>query len=298
MTEPTLAAGTKAVLIAGPTASGKSRLALDLARRHGGTVINADSMQVYRELRVLTARPSLAEESAVPHHLYGHVPAANRYSVGAWLGDVDAALAEARHTGRLPIVVGGTGLYFKALGEGLAKIPPVPTDIRREVRALAEGETSEALHKRLAAIDPQDASRVRPTDRTRILRALDVFIATGRSLVEWRGEPAAQILDTSGVKRFVLDPERALLYRRIEARAETMMADGAIAEVEALLALGLSDDLPAMKAIGVLRLARHFAGELSLDAALADIKTETRRYAKRQLTWFRHQMSDWPRLPA
>jgi tRNA dimethylallyltransferase len=298
MTELTFAAGTKAVLIAGPTASGKSRLAVDLARRHHGTVINADSMQVYRELRVLTARPALAEEGTVPHRLYGHVPAAIRYSVGAWLGDVEAALAEARQAGRLPIVVGGTGLYFRVLTEGLAEIPPVSDDVRREVRALAEGKTSEALHRRLAAIDPQGGCRIRPSDRSRILRALEVFSATGRSLAEWRQQAAAPVLDMSAVARFVLDPDRSLLYGRIDARAEAMIAEGAITEVEAVLALDLPAELPAMKAIGVRQLADHLAGTLPLDAALAGMRTETRRYAKRQLTWFRNQMGDWPRLPA
>lgn len=298
MSEPALAAGTKAVLIAGPTASGKSQLALGLARRYGGTVINADSMQVYRELRILTARPGLAAEKAAPHRLYGHVPAATRYSVGAWLSDVDRVVAEARAADRLAVVVGGTGLYFKALCEGLAEIPPVPADVRRDVRAQAEGESSEALHKHLAAIDPQDARQIREADRARILRALDVFMATGRSLVEWREQPVAPILDQSGVKRFVLDVERSRLYSRIEARAEAIVADGAMAEVEALMSLNLSDDLPAMKAIGVRQLADFLCGELTLEVALAGIKTETRRYAKRQQTWFRNQMSDWPRLPA
>jgi tRNA dimethylallyltransferase len=298
MREPTLAVTTKAVLIAGPTASGKSRLALDLARRYGGMVINADSMQVYRELRVLTARPAFVDESVAPHRLYGHMAAANRYSVGAWLGDVKDVIDEAREAGRLPIVVGGTGLYFKALGEGLAEIPPVPADIRHEVRALAEGETSEALHRRLAAIDPQDASQIRASDRTRILRAFDVYMATGRPLAVWREQPAEPILDMSAVERFVLDPERSLLYVRIDGRAETMITEGAIDEVEALLAHGLSEDLPAMKAIGVRQLSDHLAGKLPLDAALAGIRSETRRYAKRQLTWFRNQMADWPRLPA
>lgn len=296
MAEPTLAAGTEAVLIAGPTASGKSRLALDLARRHGGVVVNADSMQVYAELRLLTARPSPAEEGAVPHRLYGHVGAATRYSVGAWLGDVAAVLERARGEGRLPIVVGGTGLYFKALGEGLAAIPPVPAEIRQEVRRLAEGEPSAVLHRRLAEINSEDAARIRPSDRARILRAFDVFSATGRSLAAWREQPAAPVLDMSATKRFVLDPDRARLYARIDDRTETMIAEGAIGEVEALLALGLSYDLPAMKAIGVRQLADHLAGRLSLDEALAGIRTETRRYAKRQLTWFRNQMADWPRL--
>jgi tRNA dimethylallyltransferase len=296
MMAPTLTAGTKVVLIAGPTASGKSRLALDVARQHGGTVINADSMQLYRELRVLTARPTADDEATVPHRLYGHVPSEIRYSVGAWLGDVTAAIREAHKQDRVPIVVGGTGLYFKALCEGLADIPPVPADVRREVRALAEGEASNALHRRLSEIDPDDACRIRPTDRTRILRALEVFMATGRSLAAWQQTQVEPVLDPTECERFVLDLDRALLRTRIDARVEVMLEEGAIAEVEALLALGLPGNLPAMKAIGVRSLGEYLAGRLSLDAAIASMKTETRRYAKRQLTWFRNQMREWPRL--
>lgn len=298
MSEPTIAAGTKAVLIAGPTASGKSRLALDLALRHGGVVVNADSMQVYAELRILTARPDAGETAAAPHLLYGHVPAARRYSVGQWLDDVARALAQAWDEGRLPIVVGGTGLYFKALTEGLATVPPIPAEIRQEILSQAEGEASEALHRRLAETDPEDAALIRPSDRSRILRALEVFAATGRSLAAWRACPSAPILDPATAERLVLDPERALLHERIAVRAEAMIRHGAIDEAEALGALGLSPDLPAMKAIGVRQLLDHQAGKLSLDEALASIKTETRRYAKRQVTWFRHQMADWRRVAA
>ncbi len=296
MTAPTLTAGTKVVLIAGPTASGKSRLALDVVRQHGGTVINADSMQVYRELRVLTARPTAEDEATVPHRLYGHVPSEIRYSVGAWLGDVTAAIREARKQDRLSIIVGGTGLYFKALCEGLADIPPVPADVRREVRALAEGEASDALHRRLSEVDPDDARRIRPTDRTRILRAFEVFTATGRSLTAWQQTKVEPVLDPTACERIVLDLDRALLRSRIDARVEVMLEEGAIAEVEALLALGLPGDLPAMKAIGVRPLGDYLAGRSSLDAAIASMKTQTRRYAKRQLTWFRNQMEEWPRL--
>jgi tRNA dimethylallyltransferase len=296
MAKPVLAAGTKMVLIAGPTASGKSQLALEFARQHGGTVINADSMQVYRELRVLTARPSREEETEAPHRLYGHVPSAIRYSVGTWVGDVDLALRQARREGRLPIVVGGTGLYFKALCEGLAEIPPIPPEIRKAVGTLAEGETSEMLHRRLAEVDPEDARRIRPSDRTRILRALDVFTATGRSLAAWQLKPARPLFETSEAERFVLNPDRSLLRVRIDARAEAMVTDGALAEVEALAALSLPHDLPAMKAIGVRPLAEYLAGRFRRDEALTAIRAETRRYAKRQMTWFRNQMSDWPRL--
>ena len=290
------AAAAKVVLIAGPTASGKSHFALDLARRQGGVVINADSMQVYTELRIVTARPDSASEAAVEHKLYGHVPASTRYSVGHWLNEIADALGQAGRQGRLAIVVGGTGLYFKALAEGLAATPPIPPEIRQETWCRAEGVSSETLHQRLAEFDPQDAAQIRPSDRSRILRATEVFTATGRSLAAWRDRPAKPILDLSTAECVVIDPDRALLHMRIGERAEAMIRTGAIDEVEALAALGLSSELPAMKAIGVRKLIDHRAGRLSLDEALAGIKTDTRRYAKRQMTWFRHQMADWRRV--
>ena len=296
MVDLKIAAATKAVLIAGPTASGKSTLALNLARRVGGLVINADSMQVYSELRILTARPDAEDEAAVEHILYGHVPASSRYSVGHWLDDVAGALQRAEVESRLPIVVGGTGLYFKALSEGLAATPPIPPEIRQEILAKAEGEASETLHRRLAEIDPQDASGIRPSDRSRIVRAMEVFAATGRALADWRSEPASPILELSRAEYLVLEPERVLLHKRIGERVDEMIGAGAIAEAEALGALGLSGALPAMKAIGVRQLIEHRAGNLALNEAMASIKTETRRYAKRQMTWFRHQMVDWQRV--
>jgi tRNA dimethylallyltransferase len=285
-----------AILLAGPTASGKSRLALELAHEHDGIVVNADSMQVYGELRILTARPTPADEDAVPHRLYGHVPASTRYSVGRWLDDVAGALDAARDKGRLPILVGGTGLYFKALTDGLAAVPAIPADIREAVLRNSEGEASDTLHRRLGEVDPEDAARIRPSDRSRIVRAMEVFEATGRSLAAWRARPADPVLDFSTAEGLVLDPDRARLHERIAKRAEAMIHDGAMAEVEALAKLGLSPDLPAMKAIGVRELLEHIAGKTSLDEALAGMKTETRRYAKRQLTWFRNQMDGWRRV--
>jgi tRNA dimethylallyltransferase len=283
-----------AILLAGPTASGKSRLAVDLARRHGGVVVNADSMQVYAELRVLTARPSAEDEQAAPHRLYGRVPAATRYSVGRWLGDVVPVIAETRRAGRVAILVGGTGLYFKALCEGLAAVPAIPAGVRAAIRAEAAGVDTPALHVRLAAVDPEDAARVRPSDRARILRAMDVFTATGQSLAAWRRtSAAAPLIEPAKAVRIVLAPPRTFLHQRIAERAERMVHHGGLAEVEALLALGLDDDLPAMKAIGVRELGAHLKGDISLDEAAAAIKTETRRYAKRQMTWFRNQMADW-----
>jgi tRNA dimethylallyltransferase len=285
-----------AILIAGPTASGKSQRAIDLAGAHGGVVINADSMQVYRELRVLSARPSPDEEAAVPHRLYGHVGAATRYSVGQWLADAAEALAEARATDRVPVFVGGTGLYFKALTEGLASIPPIPPAVRADLLAAAEGVPADVLHAQLVARDPATAAATRPSDRARILRALEVITATGRPLAEWRRGPGSvPLLALDRAQRIVLDPPRPLLHERIADRAEHMVAAGAIEEARALGALGLSPDLPAMKAIGVRQFLDHEAGLLSLDEAVASVKTETRRYAKRQATWFRHQAADWPR---
>jgi len=285
----------EAILIAGPTASGKSRLALELAREHDGVVVNADSMQVYGELSILTARPTTEEEAALPHRLYGHVTAATRYSVGRWLDDVGSILGEVRRQGRMPIVVGGTGLYFKALTEGLAEVPPIPVEVRQQVLAIAEGEANETLHRRLSEIDPEDAAGIRPSDRSRILRAMEVFEATGRSLAAWRARPATPVLDPAKAERIVLDPDRAILHERIARRAEAMIHHGAIEEARALGELGLSPDLPAMKAIGVRELLDHLAGKLSLAEALAGICTETRRYAKRQATWFRHQTEGWER---
>ncbi|MBN9011191.1 MAG: tRNA (adenosine(37)-N6)-dimethylallyltransferase MiaA, partial [Rhizobiales bacterium] len=219
-----------AVLIAGPTASGKSRLALDMAARLDGVVINADSMQVYRELRLLTARPSPEDEAAAPHRLYGHVPARERYSVGRWIADVAAILDAVRREGGVPIIIGGTGLYFKALTEGLSTIPPVPAEVRARVAGEAEGVESAALHARLAEHDAEDAAAIRPSDRSRILRALEVFAATGRSLADWNRAEARPLLDPTSVERHVLDIDRALLHQRIGQRVEAMVAAGALAE--------------------------------------------------------------------
>jgi tRNA dimethylallyltransferase len=290
---------TSVILIAGPTASGKSRLALELAADERGVIVNADSMQVYRELRVLTARPTEADEAAAPHRLYGHVPAATRYSVGAWLADVALILEEARRGGRPAIVVGGTGLYFKALREGLAAMPAVPAKVREEVAAEAEGVETPALHARLAALDPESAGLIRPSDRSRIVRALEVFAVTGMPIAVWQKTGAAKpLVDAAQARRLVLSPDRAELHRRIATRAEAMVAGGALDEVRALAALDLDPAMPAMKAIGVRELRDHLAGKTSRTETVAAIATETRRYARRQLTWFRNQMADWPVAPA
>jgi len=286
----------KAVLIAGPTASGKSALALDLAQKAGGIVINADSMQVYRDLRIITARPTEDEELRVPHRLYGHVDAAINFSAGAWIADAAKALEEARAQNRLPIFVGGSGLYFKGLTRGLSAVPPIPPEIREAVRAWLERDGVEALHAELAHRDPVSAERLKPRDRTRIARALEVIEATGRALPDWHREGQPPLLGAGEFSALFLSPERDALYARIDARFDAMLAGGAIEEVAALAARQLDPLLPAMKAHGVPWLIRHLTGGMSLDAAVEQGKRDTRHYAKRQFTWFRHQLGDWPKV--
>ena len=283
----------KAVLIAGPTASGKSALALELALATGGVVINADSMQVYRDLRIITARPTRADEALVPHRLYGHVDAAVNFSAGAWVNDAATALEEARTEGRLPIFIGGTGLYFKALTAGLSVVPPIPAEVREDVRARLERNGVEALHAELAARDPRAAERLNLRDRTRIARALEVVEATGRSLLDWHQEGQPPLLPQDSFRAVFLAPEREELYARIDARFDAMLGAGALREVERLAARGLDPLLPAMKAHGVPALIRHLRGELSLEEAATIGRADTRHYAKRQFTWFRHQLPEF-----
>jgi tRNA dimethylallyltransferase len=283
----------RAVLIAGPTTSGKSALALALAEEVGGTIINADSMQVYRDLRIITARPTPQEEARVPHLLYGHVDAAENYSVGRWCVDAGAALAAVGRAGRVPIVVGGTGLYFKALTRGLAAVPPIPAAIRTAVRARLAAEGAGPLHAELGERDPETASRLMPGDRARISRALEVVLATGRSLAQWHDHGMEPALDPDSAVKIFLEVERAELYRRIDVRFDAMVAAGVVDEVRALGRRGLDPALPAMKAHGVPWLLRHLAGGIDLAAAVAEAKRDTRRYTKRQATWFRHQLPDW-----
>ncbi len=283
----------KALLIAGPTASGKSALALALAERFGGLIVNADSMQVYRDLRLLTARPSPEDEARAPHALYGIISAAETFSVAAFLSHARDALARAEREGRLPIFVGGTGLYFEALLKGLARVPPVPEEIRAESAALMAEVGPATFHGLLAAKDPVMAARLKPTDRQRLERAYAVYRATGRSLAEWQDAPQAPLLAEQEVLRFVLMPERALLYARAEARLERMMDDGALEEVRVLSGLGLPPSMPALKALGVPSMLAYLEGRLTREEALAEAKTATRRYIKRQTTWFRHHMMSW-----
>ena len=277
-----------AVLIAGPTASGKSAAALALAEHIGGVVINADSMQVYREAPILTAQPSAADQARVPHLLYGHVAASEVYSVGRWRDDAAVALEQARAMNKTPIFVGGTGLYFMALTDGLAAIPAIPDDIRDTARALLADIGIEQLHARLAARDPLTASRLRATDPQRVLRAYEVFEATGRPLAEWQGEPAAPLLKNQRIAAFVLDPPRPALRANIAARFEQMVDAGGLDEARALA--GLDPALPAAKLLGLRPLQALAAGAMGRAEALALSVTATRQFAKRQMTWFRHRM--------
>jgi tRNA dimethylallyltransferase len=283
----------RAVLIAGPTASGKSGLALKLAEAGGMTIINADSMQVYAGLPVITARPTPDEEAQAPHRLYGHVDAGDIYSTGRWLADVAEALKAVEAQGRVPIIVGGTGLYFKVLTEGMAAVPAIPTDIRAQVRDRLESEGVAALYTDLIQHDPVTAARLMPLDRARIARALEVVLATGRSLSDWHGEPMPPLLDIASTARVFIETDRKELVARIESRFHAMLEAGALDEVRVLAARQLNPLLPAMKAHGVPWLIRHLKDELSLEAAAEGGIIDTRRYAKRQLTWFRGQMKDW-----
>ena len=285
--------GSKAVLIAGPTASGKSALALELAQKAEGVIINADSMQVYRDLRVITARPTVDEEVVVPHRLYGHVDAAANFSAGAWLADAAVALAQARAQNRLPIFTGGSGLYFKALTSGLSAVPPIPPEVREGVRARLERNGVEALHAELRQLDPAAAERLKPRDRIRIARALEVVEATGRSLTDWHCDGLPALLPPGTFSALFLSPDRDQLYARIDARFDAMLKAGALEEVAHLAARHLDPLLPAMKAHGVPALIRHLEGEVTLDEAAVTGRADTRHYAKRQFTWFRHQLPEF-----
>jgi tRNA dimethylallyltransferase len=283
----------QAVLIAGPTASGKSALASALAEAAHGVVINTDSMQVYRDLRLITARPTPEDEARVPHLLYGHVDAAINCSAGHWVNDAATALAEARAQNLLPIFIGGSGLYFKALTRGLSAVPPVAAEIREDVRARLEQNGVEALHAELSLRDPVTAERLKPRDRTRIARALEVVEATGRSLTDWHRDGLPPLLPPDQFYAVFLAPERDELYARIDARFDVMLASGALEEVARLGARHLDPLLPAMKAHGVPALLRHLAGEITLEQAAEIGRADTRHYAKRQFTWFRHQLPEF-----
>jgi tRNA dimethylallyltransferase len=286
-----------AILITGPTASGKSALAVELAKEHGGVVVNADSMQVYDTLRVLTARPSEGDMQGVSHYLYGHVPAGQFYSTGVWLRDASALIGELRASGRLPVFVGGTGLYFKALTGGLSDMPEIPDDIRGPLRQRLLDEGPETLHAVLNRLDPSMAESLNPQDGQRIVRALEVLKATGQSISAFQDRRGPVIIDPDRARKIVVLPDRTLLHQRINSRFEKMLAMGAEEEVRALLALDLPPEMPVMKAIGVSQIAALIRGEITVDGVLQMGAAATRQYAKRQMTWFRNQMDEsWERI--
>jgi tRNA dimethylallyltransferase len=294
-----------AILIAGPTASGKSALALGLAERKGGVIVNTDSMQGYSVLDVLTARPSAAELTRVPHFLYGHVHPSTAYSTGAWLSDVTKLIDDGALSGRpddtffeRPVIfVGGTGLYFRALAEGISEMPDIPQSIRDRWRYELKEQGAAKLHRILLREDSAVGMLLKPTDGQRIVRALEVLDASDRSILEWQATRGRPLIDRNSARFLVIEPDRAALVERIEARFDGMLEKGALDEVRRLSALGLGPELPAMKAIGVRELQAAMAGDMSFPEAIERAKIATRQYAKRQATWFRHQSGpEWHRL--
>ncbi len=287
-----------AILIHGPTASGKSALAVALAQRLKGEVINADSMQVYRDLRVISARPSVAEMSGVVHHLFGHICASERYSTGKWLDEVRPVINAVQRRGCVPIIIGGTGLYHLSLIQGLSDIPPVPEDIRAEVAELLKQGGTSALLEALERVDMQAATHFGATDRQRLARALEVWFATGRSILSFQGKKTPSILAENEWMGVALTPVRARLYSRIDRRFEGMLMEGAMEETRQLMARGLPEDLPAMKAHGIPWLMSYLREQISAEQAAENAKRDTRRYAKRQFTWIGRQFPFWPRIPS
>jgi tRNA dimethylallyltransferase len=282
-------------LIAGPTASGKSQRALALAEATGGTIVNADAIQLYRDLRILSARPSPEDEARAPHYLYGVADGAETWSVGRWARAAGPVLAELAAARKPAIVTGGTGLYFRALVEGLAEIPEVAPEVRQGAAARFDAEGEAAFRARLFAADPEAEARITPGDRQRLVRAMEVFEATGRPLSVWRRE-TRPLLEPGTWRAEVIEPSRDLLYARCDQRFAAMVDTGAVEEAEALAARALDPDLPVMKAVGLRELLAWRRGEIGREAAIALGQQETRRYAKRQLTWFRNQTPDWPRV--
>lgn len=288
----------RAILIAGPTASGKSAFAMAVARARGGVVINADSMQVYGELRVLTARPSRGDEASIPHRLFGHVSVREPYSVARWLEEVSAEIAAAEAEGLLPVITGGTGLYFKALLEGLSPIPPIPEDIRVHWRAAGETWRAQDLHAELVRRDVITAAMIRPSDRQRMVRALEVITATGRPLAEWQAVSGRPVIEAESAVKVVVTRPREELYQRAESRFRQMISEGALDEACLVRDMQLGPALPAARALGLAPLLAHVAGQMPLDEAVATAVRDTRHYVKRQTTWLRRNMISWNSLNA
>ncbi len=287
-----------AILIHGPTASGKSQLSVALAKRLDGEVINADSMQVYRDLRVISARPAASEMDGVPHHLFGHVSASERYSTGKWLDDVKPLISKVQRRGKVPIIIGGTGLYHLALIDGLSKIPPVPEDVRADVTEIYKSGGVAALREKLERVDRETAEKLGEGDRQRLSRALEVWLATGKSISSFQGNKSNSILGPNEWMGVALTPARARLYARIDRRFEGMLMEGAMEEARGLASQELAEDLPAMKAHGIPWLLAYLNGEMSAENAAENAKRDTRRYAKRQFTWIGRQFPFWPRVPS
>jgi tRNA dimethylallyltransferase len=282
----------KILLILGPTASGKTAYGHAMARRHDGEVINMDSMQVYSDLQILTARPTAEEMGDVPHHMFGHVDAAVPYSTGLWIDEAMAAITDIQSRGKRPILVGGTGLYAHALTEGLVPTPPVPADIRANTR-LSVGADSRAAHARLMQVDPEAGKRIEPKDIVRIARALEVYDATGRPLSDWHKDPQPPLLAKGSWEGVALMPEREILYARIEARFDAMMDAGGLNEAHALWQRRLDRDLPAMKAVGMPPFSEFFEQYIDYETAVSRSVLDSRHYAKRQMTWIRNRASGW-----
>ncbi|NJO38718.1 MAG: tRNA (adenosine(37)-N6)-dimethylallyltransferase MiaA [Rhizobiales bacterium] len=280
------------IIIGGPTGSGKSALALDLAERIGGAIVNADSMQQYRDLRIVTARPTLADHRRAPHYLYGHLSAEQPGSVGQWLRQATRVIDEIKSQERVPIVVGGTGLYLKGLLNGIANVPDVPSEIRIRTSERFDALGVPGFHQEFARHDPEQAALLEPGDRQRLIRAAEVLAATGRSMLYWRSQPHKRAVLPEPIVGVALMPPRAALHRRIEHRLQAMVEAGAIDELVALRAQNLSSDLPLMKAVAVPELLAHLNGRLDLGTAVQRAVAKTRQYAKRQMTWLRHQLPE------
>ncbi|PPQ38899.1 tRNA (adenosine(37)-N6)-dimethylallyltransferase MiaA [Rhodoblastus acidophilus] len=288
----------QAVLIAGPTASGKTALAAEIAEKLGAAAINADSMQVYGDLPILSAQPTAAETARAPHMLFGHIDAESNYSVGRWLDDARAALADCRARDLIPVFVGGTGMYFKALLQGLSDIPAVPPEVRARVRAACDGVAPAELHARLSKVDPETAARLRPTDPQRLIRALEIFEAFQAPLARFQGARQPPLLKAERCQCLFLAPERPVLNARIDARFDRMMEAGALEEVFRLRARGLDRALPALRAVGAPGLLDHLDGACSLEEAVARGKRDSRHYAKRQFTFARTQLPEFQWIAA